>query len=187
MGIQNGEVENQDEIHFLQVAFYYLEGWFTMNQFMTEKGLVTRLETAIENNDDISALLDRKVTEYREKNMPVESAIADYIFLGIQGQKDKIEQFKQYKRDLDEAIKEMQSLEKQTELEVFSWMEGKDIDKLKGIHCSSITKKEASVSVTNKIVRDITDAELLEKNLAHTVETIKDIPSSIKINARRAK
>jgi len=158
-----------------------------MKDELFTKSLATRLETAIENKDDISALLDRKVTEYQEKNMPVESAIADYIFLGIQGQKDKIEQFKQYKRDLDEAIKEMQSLEKQTETEVFSWMEDNDLDKLKGIHCSSITKKEASVSVTNKIVRDITDAELLEKNLAHSVETIKDIPSSIKINARRVK
>jgi len=158
-----------------------------MKDGLLTKSLTTRLETAIENKDDIPALLDRKVEEYQEKNMPVESAIADYIFLGIQGQKDKIEQFKQYKRDLDEAIKEMLSLEKQTEAEVYSWMKENDLNKLKGIHCSSITTKDASVSMTNKIVRDITDAELLEKNLAHTVETIKDIPSSIKINFRKTK
>ena len=145
----------------------------------------TRLETAVENGDSIATILDNKVAHYQENNMPVESAVADYIALGIQGQKDKIEQFKAYKKDLDEAIKSMQELEAQTESEVYSWMEANGLSKLSGIHCSSITTKAASVSVTSKIVRDISDTELLEKNFAHREETIRDIKSSIRINKRK--
>ena len=145
----------------------------------------TRLEFAIENGDSVATILDNKVAHYQENNMPVESCVADYIALGIQGQKDKIEQYKQYKKDLDAAIKELEALEKETESEVFSWMEENGLDKLKGIHCSSVTMKGASVSVTNKIVRDISDTELLEKGFAHKEETIRDIPSSIKINKRK--
>lgn len=146
----------------------------------------TRLETAIENDADIPALLDAKVAHYQEKGLAVEESVADYIFLGIQGQKDKIAQYKQYKKDLDAAIKEMEELEKETESQVFEWMENNGIEKLKGISCSSITTKPSSVSITNKIVRDISDAELLEKGFAHTEETIKDTPQGLRINKRKA-
>ena len=147
----------------------------------------TRLETAVENGDSIATILDNKVAYFQENNMPVESAVADYIALGIQGQKDKIEQFKAYKKDLDEAIKAMQELEAQTKSMVYEWMKENGIEKLKGIgDCSSITTKDASVSVTTRIVRDISDAELLEKNLAHREETIKDTLSSIRINKRKS-
>ena len=95
----------------------------------------TRLETAVENGDSIATILDNKVAHYQENNMPVEGAVADYIALGIQGQKDKIEQYKQYKKDLDAAIKEL---------------------------------------------------EALEKGFAHKEETIRDIPSSIRINKRKS-
>ena len=56
-----------------------------------EKRITTRLETAVETDQDVSALLDLKVEHYKSNNMPVEESIADYIALGIQGQKNKIE------------------------------------------------------------------------------------------------
>ena len=146
----------------------------------------TRLEVAIETGQDIKTLLDAKVEQYKQSNMPVEESIADYIALGIQGQKEKIEQYKQYKKELDAAIKALQELEKETSAEVYEWMEANGLEKLKGIHCSSVTVKPASVSIRTKIVRDISDKELLEKGFAHEEEIISDIPSSVKINKRRA-
>jgi len=181
VGIQNGEVEDTKSFHFLSCEIYDMEK--QMNIPIKKE---TRLEVAVETNQDINALLDAKVEHYKELNMPVEESIADYISLGIQGQKEKIEQYKQYKKELDLAIKALQELEKQTAKEVYEWMESNGLDKLKGIHCSSVTCKPASVSVRTKIVRDITDKELLEKGYAHEVETISDIPSGIKINNRRA-
>jgi len=150
-----------------------------------EKRITTRLETAVETDQDVSALLDLKVEHYKSNNMPVEESIADYIALGIQGQKNKIEQYKQYKKELDEAIKSMIELEKETESKVFEWMESNGIEKLKGIHCSSITTKKESVSIRTKIVRDITDKELLEKGFAHEEESINNIKSGVKINKRK--
>ena len=145
----------------------------------------TRLETAVENGDSIAEILDAKVEYYREANMPVEQSIADYIALGIQGQKEKIEQYKAYKKELDAAIKAMQELEKETEEEVYEWMRANGLDKLKGIHVSSVTVKDGKPSIRKKIVRDITDEELLEMGYAHVEETITQLPSGIKINAKR--
>ena len=146
----------------------------------------TRLEVAVERNEDIKALLDSKVEHYQTSNMPVEESIADYIALGIQDQKEKIERYKKYKKELDEAIKALQELEKETSAEVSEWMFDNGIDKLKGIHCSSVTVKHESVSVRKKIVRDISDSELLEKGYAHEEEIYTSISHSVKINNRRA-
>jgi len=145
----------------------------------------TRLESAAEHGDDIKALLSSKVEHFRENNMPVEQSIADYIALGIGSQKEKIAQYKAYKKELDAAIKALTELEKETEKEVFEWMNENGIDKLKGIHCSSVTAKPASVSIRTKVVRDISDDELIELGYAHREEVISDIPSGIKINSKR--
>lgn len=156
-------------------------------QLITQNKYETRLETAVETNADVSALLDSKVEYYREAGLPVEAGIADYIALGIQNQKEKIAQYKKYKKDIDEAIKALEEMEAEAASKVYEWMEKNSIDKLNGISCSSVTKKQASVSVRTKIVRDITDEELLEKGFAHKEESFSDIHCSIKINARRAK
>ena len=145
----------------------------------------TRFEVAIETNQDIGALLDAKVEHFKTSKMPVEESVADYIALGINGQKEKIEQYKQYKKELDLAIKALIELEKQTSTEIYYWMKKNGLEKLKGIHCSSVTVKPESVSVRTKIVRDITDKELLEKSYAHEEEIISNIGASIKINNRR--
>jgi len=145
----------------------------------------TRLETALENGDSIKEILDAKVAYYREAEMPVEESIADYIALGIQSQKEKIEQYKAYKKELDAAIKALQELEKETEEEVYEWMAENGIEKLKGIHVSSVTIKDAKPSIRKKIVRDVTDKELLEMGYAHEEEVITQLSAGIKINKKR--
>ena len=145
----------------------------------------TRLETAIDNGASISEILDAKVEHYKNNNMPVEESIADYIALGIENQKEKIAQYEKYKKELIAAIKALKELEKQTSSEVAEWMEENGLQKLKGIHCSSVTFKEKTTSATEKFVLDASRDELIEKGLAHKEDVIKDIPSSIKINKRR--
>ena len=158
-----------------------------MNNSIIPTKKETRLETAVESESSIAVILDSKLTHYRDLNMPVESCMADYIALGQGSQIDKIAQLKQYKKDIDETIKSLEELSNETQSEVFKWMKNNGLEKLKGIHCSSITIKEAGVSIRTKIVRDITDKELLEKGYAHEEETIADTKESIKINKRRAK
>lgn len=145
----------------------------------------TRLESAAEHGDDIKSLLDAKVEHYKNLNLPIEQSLADYIAFGINSQKEKIEQYKAYGKELDSAIKALIALEEETEKEVFMWMDENGIDKLKGIHCSSVTIKTASVSVRTKTVRDINDEELIELGYAHKEETISDIPAGIKVNNKR--
>jgi len=147
----------------------------------------TKLETAISNNASIKEILDAKVEHYKNSNMPVEESVADYIALGIENQKEKIKQYKEYKKELTEAIKALEDLEKQTSNEVAEWMSENGLEKLKGIHCSSVTFKDATTSITEKFVLDASRDDLIEKGLAHKEDVIKDVPSSVKINSRRKK
>jgi len=149
------------------------------------KTITTRLESAVDNGDSISQILDNKLEEYQLKKMPVEASLADYINMGIGSFDEKIAQYEAYKKDLTEAIKAFKELKQETSIEVGSWMKSSGIEKLKGINVSSITIKDASVSVTNKIKRDISDGELVELGYAHYEEDIKEIPQTIKINKKR--
>lgn len=145
----------------------------------------TRLETAVENNSSIEEILDAKVDYYKNNNLPVEESIADYIALGIENQKEKIAQYERYKKELTDAIKELKELEKQTSNEISKWMKDGDIKKLKGIHCSSVTLKESTTSITERFVLDASRDELIERGLAHKEDVIKEVPSLVKINQRR--
>lgn len=145
----------------------------------------TRLETAIDNNSSIKEVLDAKVEYYKNNNLPVEESIADYIALGIENQKEKIAQYKEYKKELTAAIKALEELEEKTSNEVANWMSENGLEKLKGIHCSSVTFKDKKTSITEKFVLDASRDELIEKGLAHKEDVIKEILSGVKINKRR--
>lgn len=145
----------------------------------------TRLETAIDSGASIKEILDAKVEHYKNNNMPVEESVADYIALGIENQKEKIAQYKEYKKELTAAINALEDLEKQTSNEVAEWMSENGLEKLKGIHCSSVTFKDKTTSVTEKFILDASRDELIEKGLAHKEDVIKEIPSGVKINKRR--
>jgi len=154
---------------------------------MIETTIETRLETAVENNSSIEEILDAKVDYYKNNNMPVEESTSDYIALGIENQKEKIAQYKKYKKELTDAIKTLEDLEKETSSEVAEWMNKNGLQKLKGIHCSSVTFKEKATSITEKFVLDVSRDELIERGLAHKEDVIKEVPCSVKINNRRKK
>ena len=150
----------------------------------------TKLE--IIPKEEITFLLDAKIEEFKEKNLPVEESLADYIALGMQNIDDDIEKLKNYKKMLDEKIKEYQGKKSEISEEVANYFEYRlGIDKLKGLIVSSITVKPESKSTRKKLVYDTDKKEietkLLELGLAHYEEEIKINSKHIKINKRRGK
>ncbi len=147
----------------------------------------TRLE--IVASDEVGAVLEYKAQELQEKGLPVEAGLADYIAFGLQNIEDEIEKLKNYKKAIDEKIKEMQEQKAKVSEKVAEWLEANGIDKLKGTYISSITiKPEKPSEIKKKIIRDISDEELLNMGLAHYEEySTKPIPKQVKINKKRKK
>jgi len=148
----------------------------------------TKLE--IIPKDEINSLLESKIKEYEEKNLPVEQSLADYIATGMQNIDDEIERLKNYKKMIDEKIKEYQLRKFEISEKVAEYLENVlGVDKLNGLAVSSITIKPKSESKRKKLVYDI-DKKILEEKLvalgfAHYEEEVKINPKQIKINKRR--
>jgi len=148
----------------------------------------TKLE--IVPKEEITFLLDAKIEEFKEKNLPVEESLADYIALGMQNIDDEIERLKNYKKMIDEKIKEYQNKKSEISEEVADYFENNlGVGKLKGLIVSSITIKPESKSTRKKLVYDADkkdiETKLLELGLAHYEEEVKINPKQIKINKRR--
>ena len=147
----------------------------------------TSLERIAESGEgkDIGELLDYKIEQAKEKNLPIEQTVADYIGMSFENIDDKIKQLQSYKTDITNAINQLKTNKELAKKDVYKWMENNGIDKLKGVSISSITLKKEDVSVTKKLVIDIYEQELIELNYAHYEENIKPIEASIKINKKR--
>ena len=150
----------------------------------------TRLE--IIPKTEMISLLENKIQEYQDKNLPVEEKLADYIALSMQNIDEATEKLKNYKKMMDEKIKEYQSQKSEISEEVANYIENYlGVDKLKGIIVSSITIKPESESKRKKLVYDVDKHQIEEKlialGFAHYEEEVKANPKQIKINKRRAK
>ena len=145
------------------------------------------VETRLENSENIAEVLKYKIDEYNQKGLPVEQSLADYIALGISGFDEKISKLKEYKKQIDETIKELQRQKQEASLQIAEWFEANDIDKLKGVAVSSVTVKPESVSITKKLVLDVDKEELVTQGFAHYEEQYKESLKGIKINKKRKK
>ena len=159
-----------------------------------EKG--TSLEI-VEN--DTRQTLDWKLKQLQDKNLPIESGLADYIEFGMSNIKSKIEQLTNYKDSIIEEINNLKKFELSTSENIADWITKQGIEKLKGIQCSSITINKGSQAKEEKIKKlefrtklsqlDIEDF-LIKNGLGEyvEVETIKITPQTkdkIKINSKR--
>ena len=159
-----------------------------------EKG--TSLEI-VEN--DTNQTLDWKLKQLQDKNLPIESGLADYIEFGMSNIKAKIEQLTNYKDSIIEEINNLKKFELSTSENIADWIKKQGIEKLKGIQCSSITINKGSEAKEEKIKKlefrtklsqlDIEDF-LIKNGLGEyvEVETIKITPQTkdkIKINSKR--
>jgi len=144
-------------------------------------------QTALEVSDDVRSTLDWKVAQLQEEGLPVETGLADYIALAIQGIDEKIAYLKHCKKTYDEAIKEATNFKEKVAKEVAEYLENMGVEKIKGSVVSSVTIKPESVSIRKTFKWDIDRNEAIEKGLAHYEETLKEVPKAIKINKRKAK
>ena len=144
----------------------------------------TRLE--IIPKEEIISLLDAKIEEFKEKNLPVEESLTDYIALGFTNIDEEIEKLKNYKKMLDEKIKELTIKKQEISEEVANYLENNlGVDKLKGVIVSSITIKPEREKITKKFVLDVDKEALIELGVAHYEETKTISPKQIKINKRK--
>lgn len=147
----------------------------------------TSLEMAIENGKTVAEVLDWKVQDATEKGLPIEATVADYIALAIDNIDRQIERLDAYKKSIKEAKAILKSNRDLTKADIYDWLKGNGIDKLTGLCVSSISLKDEGVSITNKVIVDVSNDELLERNLAHMEEVIKPIARTIRINKKKVK
>jgi hypothetical protein len=145
----------------------------------------TKLEVI--TKEEITPLLNSKIAEYTEKNLPIEQSLADYIALGIQNIDFRIEQLKNYKKMLDEEIKELSTQKQNISEEVADYVETNlGVEKLKGAIVSSITIKQPGERKTKKFILDVDKDELIKSKMAHYEEIVTPTPKQIKVNKRRS-
>ena len=147
----------------------------------------TSLEMAIADGKTVKEVLDWKVQDSTEKGLPIEATVADYIALALDNIDKQIASLEAYESNIKEAKAILKANRDLTKQDVYDWMEGNGIDKLTGLCVSSISVKHEDVSITKKFCLDVTNDELIERNLAHNDEVIKTIPRTIRINKRKVK
>lgn len=147
----------------------------------------TSLEMAISEGKTVAEVLDWKVQEATEKGLPIEATVADYIALAIDNVDKQIEHLEAYEKSIKEAKAILKSNLSLIKSDVYDWIKNNGIDKLTGLCVSSISLKDEGVSITSKVIIDVTNDELLERNLAHVEEVIKPIARTIRINKKKVK
>ena len=124
----------------------------------------------------VSDVLNWKLEEIRNKNLPIEQGLADYISLSVNSIDEKIKQLDSYKNDIVKAIGEMKAHKDNVSTECAEWLNNQGIDKLNGFSCSSITitkEKEAEeVKVIEKVLildesQETINDFLVEEGYAH--------------------
>lgn len=156
-------------------------------------------------DNDAKQTLDWKLKQLQDKNLPIESGLADYIEFGMSNIKSKIEQLTNYKDSILEEISKLKKFETDTSEKIAEWLSSQGIDKLKGINCSSITinkgseAKEEKTKIFKWVWRD-DESEEVELRTALSklweldfikeieIETTKIKPETkdkIKINSKR--
>lgn len=107
-----------------------------------EKVYTTTLET-ISGNDDVLAILDHKLLATSSER------VADYIELATTNIEEKIAKLKKYKAELSAIQKDEENRLELIKEKCAEWLENSGVEKLQGIHVSSITINDTAP--TNKV------------------------------------
>ena len=167
-------------------------------------------KTSLQNVEaNVKETLDWKLIQIKEKNLPVESSLADYIAFGMEGIENDIEQLSNYKTLIETQIKQAKENQSKVKIECAEWLANQGLDKLNGLNVSSITitkaveekttitQEDVWVDVDSKIVLDKNNFpfekayELLEangyieKDSTDVIKFTSAKPSQIKVNQKR--
>lgn len=151
--------------------------------------------TSIEVSDNVMDTIKWKLDSIKDKELPIESGIADYIALGISNLDKQISQ-------MDHVAKEIADRKAVLKAQKIKVLEGAaefmnefGADKLQGVFCSSVTVTKFKKAVESEkqvfrltCTRDEMEKHLYDAGLAvyDTVPTFKEaVPSRAKVNKRK--
>jgi len=158
--------------------------------------MLTEYRTALQSCGNIQEVLDWKLGEIEQNNLPV-SSFTDYIIQGVTGYDNDIEKVNNYIEQLKLKKEELKAGKLKAEQGCAEYLLNSGIDKLEATldNYSSITitkSKEASQKELRVFVCDLTASEqkekLVEVGCASWDTTTADViavPSKIKINKKR--
>ena len=112
-----------------------------------QKVYTTTLE-AISGNDDVLAILDHKLAATSPER------VADYIELATTNIADKIAKLKAYKAELSSIQKDEENRLEHIKEQCAVWLENEGVDKLEGLHVSSITINDTAPTVKLKVINE---------------------------------
>ena len=162
--------------------------------------MLVKKQTALESIDaDVKAILNWKLEQLTNENLPVESGIADYVHFGMSNIDSKIEQLKNYKKAIEKEINEIESFKATTSENISEWMYEQGIDKLNGLECSSITinkgcEQSEEIKSYKVFITELTKEQIEELVIENgfgyyeTTEKVEIKPATkdkIRINSRR--
>lgn len=158
-------------------------------------------KTSLQNVEaNVKETLDWKLIQIKEKNLPVESSLADYIAFGMEGIENDIEQLSNYKTLIETQIKQAKENQSKVKIECAEWLANQGLDKLNGLNVSSITITKAVEEKNEKVVvkgfKDIFDSEedlqkyLIEQGVgSFCISEVPKLtpakPAQIKVNKKR--
>jgi len=158
--------------------------------------MLTEYRTALQSCGNVAEVLDWKLGEIEQNNLPVTS-FTDYIIQGVTGYDNDIEKIDNYIEQLKLKKEELKQGKLKAEQECAEYLLNSGIDKLEATldNYSSITiakAKKPSQSEKKIFVCELTPAEQKEKLVEHgyafwklEVVEVAEVPSKIKINKKR--
>lgn len=162
-------------------------------------------KTSLQNVEaNVKETLDWKLIQIKEKNLPVESSLADYIAFGMEGIENDIEQLSNYKTLIETQIKQAKENQSKVKIECAEWLANQGLDKLNGLNVSSITITNPTEESEVEIYETVFKYENYETTIAiDMVDHLRDLgliskeivivglkkkpakPAQIKVNQKR--
>jgi len=110
-----------------------------------EKVYTTTLE-AVSGNDDVLAILDHKLSATSPER------VADYMELATENIEKKIQGIKDYVKELNDIKKHEENRLEHIKEQCAVWLENEGVDKLEGVHVSSITINDTAPTIKVKVL-----------------------------------
>jgi len=155
--------------------------------------------TSLETTKNITEVLSAKLKQLEKNSLPVESGLADYIYMADADLDLQLEQLKALKKEISAREKEIKNQKEAIRIEGAEFLKNLGVDKLTGMLCSSVTvtpekpaKETKEVKEEFVLLDDEKEIEELlislgkaERKRIEIVKTTAPQPAKLRINKRR--